>query len=52
MQIAREGLASAAGLAGDQHPGVVLGDALDLFAQSLHDRAASDRLMHLRARGA
>ena len=47
VEIAREGLASAAGLAGDQHPGVVLGDALDLLAQSLHDRAASDRLMDL-----
>ena len=45
VEVTGEGLATAAGLAGDQDPGVVLGDALDLFPQALHGRAAADGLM-------
>ena len=45
VEKAGEGLAAAAGLAGDQHPGVVLGDALDLLPQALHGRAAADGLV-------
>jgi hypothetical protein len=48
MQEAGEGLATAAGLAGDQHPGVVLGDALDLLAQPLHGRRAAGGFVHQR----
>jgi hypothetical protein len=43
VQVAGERLLAAAGLAGDHHPAVVLGDALDLLAEALHGGAAPDR---------